>query len=67
MVQGWSAMQRKVEGGVRGRAQCIAVYIRVDRRAQCDDDDDDVVLAAALLVLASNSSPLSALLPCHEP
>ena len=44
-----------------GRVQCIAVYIRVDRRAQCDDD----VLTAALLVLASNSK--SACCPATSP
>ena len=53
-VQGWSAMQCWVQWA---RRQCIAVYIRVDRRAQCD-----VVLTSMLLllllVLASNSSPV---------
>ena len=46
-----NAMQCRGYKHSAGRVQCIAVYIRVDRRAQCDDD----VLTAALRVLASNS------------
>jgi hypothetical protein len=54
-VQGWSAMQWAVYWA---QGQCIAVYIRVDRRAQCDVVLTSMLLLLLVLVLASNPSPV---------
>ena len=55
-----NAMQCRGYKHSAGRVQCIAVYIRVDRRAQCDDALLTAACACACARFHPKSRPLSA-------